>query len=154
MTEPEPIGPPEGRHYTPAEVWIPRFMEATRLSHNMGSAAQVAGVTRQAVWLRIQNDPAFREEFEAAKQEAIERLEGAVFTRGISGDQRAAEFYLKAHKPELYNVPARVHLGGPGGGPLDINVRSLLDERLAAIAAKLAEPDATDPGGSDPGAES
>ena len=52
-----------------------KFLEAFAQRGGVSHAALVADVTRFAVYRWIRDDPAFKEEFDEAREEAIDRLE-------------------------------------------------------------------------------
>lgn len=120
------------------------FLKAFEELHVVSDAAKAAGVHRSTIYDWAEKD----KEFEKAWNELIDRstdllereayrraavgVEEPVYYRGkqVGSVKRFSDtllmFLLKGRKPETYRENHRHEHTGPGGAPLDVNVR--LDE--------------------------
>lgn len=114
---------------------------------NISEACEVSGISRAVVYQHIEkNDPEWTKRFEHAKAEMKDRLDRELFRRGHDGwDEpvfgRVAKdtdgqigtvrkysdplliLLVKAHMPEKYKDKVTAELSGPGGGPVQTEVR-------------------------------
>ncbi len=112
-------------------------------------ACKVAGVGRSSHYEWLENNPAYRAAFEAAKEDAADSLEAEVYRRAVKGVRKPAGWYkgvaggyvreysdvllmfrLKALRPDKYRE--RVDLRG---SLAHIDLTQLPDHLLARIAA-------------------
>lgn len=77
---------------------------------NLSKAAEVLGVSRQALGWHQANSPWFQRITAEANAKGCDKLEQVLYERGVSGEEYTFNdriAYLRAHRPELYN-PAKV----------------------------------------------
>jgi hypothetical protein len=148
-TDPEPRK--KRRRGTPPSNWKEIAADVMAKTRNVTTACKRAGVDRSTYYAHLENDPAFRKTIDEATTASVDRLEGAAYRLALAGSERQQQFLLKAWRPEIYNVPSRVHLGGPDGGPIEIDVASELNAALDRIQARTEPPSGTpvDPGPDD-----
>lgn len=151
-----PVGKPAWR-----EVFLEKFAERA----NVSAACRVAGVARNTVYEERKSDPVFAKQFQAARAEAVERLEEEAWRRAHDGTEKPVYqqgtlvghiqeysdtmliFLLKANKPKKY----RDNFKHEHAGSLDLNIPQL-DEALNRIygnpdpAGEGATDNATDAG--------
>jgi len=116
----------------PTETWRAIFLDSFSKTMNMGKSAKAAGVSRLTVLNHIKKDPEFALQVQQAKEEATDSLEEQVLIRARDGvesvypiwykGQRVgerikkefsdglAEFWLKYHRPEVYNPAQQINL--------------------------------------------
>jgi hypothetical protein len=75
-----------------------RLLAAYSRSASVTTAAETAGTCRQThyLWLRL---PEYAAAFAAAKEAAVERLEGECYRRAMAGSDNLLMFALKRHVP-------------------------------------------------------
>ena len=83
----------------------------------MAAAARACGITRQAAYLWLKNDPEFREKIAVAREEWCDVAETKLFEQVRAGFFPAIAYALKHWKPEVYDPRVRVALGGDDGAP-------------------------------------
>jgi len=112
-------------------------------------ACKVAKVGRSSHYEWMEDNPAYRAAFEAAKEDAADTLEAEVYRRAVKGVRKATGWYkgvaggyvreysdlllmfqLKALRPEKYRE--RVEMRGVIG---NVNLQLLPDDLIARIAA-------------------
>jgi hypothetical protein len=110
---------------------IEKFCEVLRESCNVTLAAETIGVSRSHVYQARKRNKAFREAWDNALNEGLDKLEAEIVRRGFRGvetpvhyagkrvdtirkySDKLAMFFLKAHRPEKYRERAPVeHPGG------------------------------------------
>lgn len=77
-------------------------MELYRASGNVSVSAHGAGVTRQAIYDRRKASKQFAGIMDAAREEAIERLEAEAWKRAKTSSDTLLIFLLKSLKPDTY----------------------------------------------------
>jgi hypothetical protein len=82
------------------------------------SAAQAIGVGRTTVYRWKRNDPAFAEQWREAWDRKVEVVENVLYRMAVEKDLGAVIFFLKSHKPEVYNRRQVVAIGGDPDNPL------------------------------------
>lgn len=68
------------------------------------------GVTRDAYKQMMHRSPNFRAMVEDAMADAIDLIEYRGVQRAIGGSDRMIEFFLRAHRPDLYDKGQKVDL--------------------------------------------
>lgn len=146
------------------------FLRQFAVIHNVTQAAQLAGIDRVRHYEWMANGtkyPDYPARFEAAKQQALDHIRGAIMRRGVHGwdepvygtvvDQKTgkskgtgvvghvrkfsdkmAELAAKAHLPEFKE---KLELTGPGGGPVlhQVLLATLPDDEIRARMQKALE---------------
>jgi hypothetical protein len=88
------------------------FLKLLAKGENVSAAAAAIGIGRRTAF----DWKATGGEFAAAWNEALERqteqIESVLFKKAKAGDLLACIFWLKAHKPELYNRRMMIAIGG------------------------------------------
>jgi hypothetical protein len=87
------------------------FLAAYRMLGNVSRAADAAECDRSSHY-RWMKDPEYAAQFETAREEAIDRLEGEAINRAMHGSDRLMEFLLKGAKPEKYRENHKVEITG------------------------------------------
>lgn len=80
-------------------------------------AAKAIGVVRATVYNWKAADPAFAVRWDEARERKIEAVENVLYQQAMAGDLGAICFFLKAHKPHIYNRRTVV-LEGNADAPL------------------------------------
>lgn len=109
------------------------FLEKLAECCNVSEAARVAGISRRSAYDWRNDDPSLAADWDAAEQEAIDRLEQTAWTRATNDNSdRMLEILLKAHRPEKYVERIRAEHTGRNGGPLAVrfDLTGLTDEEL------------------------
>lgn len=120
-----------GRRTAQVNAGREKFLKAFAKTGNVSAAAEAAQVSRRTPYKWAEEDPAFKEAWDEAEAEAIDRLERAAWERAVEGWDEGhvnnrGELYsvrkysdqlmvllLKAHRPERYRE--RLEHTGPGG---------------------------------------
>lgn len=79
-----------------------RFLVALERVGTVTSAAKSAGIGRTTAYEWREDDEKFADAWDHAMEAKADELEESMFTRAVGGDTRAAEFMLKAMRPEKY----------------------------------------------------
>lgn len=109
------------------------FLATLADSCNVSEAARAAGISRRSAYEWRDADPDFRRDWDAAEQEAVDKLEKVAWQRATADNSdRMLEILLKAHRPEKYVDRVRQEVTGRNGGPIGIqfDLSSLSDEEL------------------------
>lgn len=125
-----------------------RFLAAFRETANVTAAAQLAGIHRCTHYQWLGTNPNYAHEFEAGKQEAVDRLEDEAHRRAVEGvleptgwhdgepggyvrrySDRLLILLLKGAMPEKYGDSVSVR-----GGLAKLDLSRLPDEAIARIA--------------------
>lgn len=100
------------------------FLERMRTSGNVYLSCKAAGVPRRTVYNWRKKWSTFADEWDEAKDDAVDRLDAEAWKRAVDGQSdRLLMFLLKAHKPEVYNPINRQEISGAGGGAIEIGVK-------------------------------
>ena len=143
------------------------FLAMLRDGTSIGAAATATGVARSAMYSWRDDDPAFRSEWDDAVEHATELVESVLYKQAREGNLLACIFWLKSHKPAVYNRKMQVAVGGdPNAPPIGVDhtfdpVRIFhipdngrdrpleLEDEIEAVTAELeplpAEPEVEEP---------
>jgi hypothetical protein len=102
--------------------WEKTFLNILSQSCNVSLAARGAGVTQQAVYKARGVDPDFAARMDAAKEEALDILEAAAYSRARRQSDTLMIFLLKAHNPQKYVQATKVQM--------DVNINIKVVTRL------------------------
>ena len=135
----------------PVAEWRPAFLAALRNSANVRAACQAAGISREHAYNSREQSAEFRTEWERALADACDVLEAEARRRAMSTSDVLLIFLLKSHRPEVYRETVRQEHSGPGGGPLQVEQRQVVelvweDSRLDQDGAATAEAHASGDG--------
>src|SRR5678815_3420267 len=100
-----------------------RFIAALTAQGTVYHAAQAAGVSRQTAYRWQREDPAFAEQWEEARENAVDVVESAIYQQAVGGNTLAAIFYLKAHRP-IYRDRLNIDIA---------QVQSEIEDRIAQL---------------------
>ena len=125
------------------------FLAAFRETGNVRLACEVAGVGRSSHYRWREKDPAYREAFDLAREDAADILEAEAFRRAVEGVEEPVGWYkgvaggtvrrysdvllmfqLKALRPEKYRERVEVR-----GVLANLDISRLPDELIARLAA-------------------
>lgn len=95
-------------HYT--EKRADHFIQHILLGHGPVTAAEAIGVCRATVYNWRKRYPEFAERWEHAVGATVDFVEEVVYRQALGGNLQAAFFWLRAHKPEVYDRPALARL--------------------------------------------
>jgi hypothetical protein len=122
MSESTPDETPKPRRGAPPKGWKPRFLKAFRDTGNIRISCTIAGCARKTAYRHRARDPAFRDAWDAAEQDAADLLELEAHNRALHGvvkpvfhEGREVGFVteysdlllialLRAHRPEKYRA--------------------------------------------------
>src|ERR1043165_6824291 len=76
-----------------------KFIAALTTHGTVFHAAQAAGVSRQTAYRWQREDPEFADQWEEARENAVDVVESTIYQQAVGGNTLAAIFYLKAHRP-------------------------------------------------------
>ena len=114
------------------------FIAKFRDCGNVRLACEAAGVPRRTAYNWRERWATFRDEWDEAEEDAVDKLDAEAWKRAIKGSDRLLMFLLQAHRRDVYNVPQRQEFSGPDGGPVEttvrVNVGQLTDSELTALA--------------------
>lgn len=95
------------------------FLSAFAVTGNVTNAAELSGLTRQSHYRwQWEGDAEYAKAFAAARDVALDRLEGEARRRALNGSDVLMMFLLKAHRPEVFRdqhnltVKGKVDHGG------------------------------------------
>lgn len=121
--------------------WKESFLAFYSRFPNVMRAARHAGVSRAMVYKEAAGNPEFKAQFEEAKAEGIETIEGVAME--LASKNRDARhntlriFMLKAHKREIYGDQSEIRLKGSADEPVRVDVTAKLqplsDDDLEAL---------------------
>lgn len=101
----------------PDPAWYLKFLKALATSPNVAGACRKAGIARMTAYRHRHDDLAFAEAWQNALDDAVDGLEGTVWTRAKKSDTLAI-FLLKAHRPDKYRDTFRTEHTGKDGAPI------------------------------------
>jgi hypothetical protein len=110
-----------------------RFLKLIGQGASATTAAAGAGISRATAYRWRQENGAFRDAWDGAKEEGLDRLEDRALKMAHSGNERLIMFLLEAGRPEKYRKSYKLD----HSGSLDVNadeVRSAIQGKLARIA--------------------
>jgi hypothetical protein len=96
------------------------FCEAMVRGQTPEVAARTVGVDRATAYRWRAADAAFAAAWEDARERKIEAVENILYRQAMAGEAWACIFFLKCHKPEIYNRRQVIALGGDLDNPLTI----------------------------------
>lgn len=97
------------------------FCEVLVRGQSPAGAARAIGVDRATVYRWRAVDPEFAEAWDTARETKVEMVETVLYRMAVEQDLGAICFFLKAHRPELYNKRMLIGLGGDPDNPLSVN---------------------------------
>jgi hypothetical protein len=113
---------------------------------NVSDACEAIGIGRTAAYKWKNDVESFAVEWDDVVDKHMDALEGEIYRRAFEGVDKGvyyegelvvtekvfsdslAQFILKAHRPTKYRENSKIEIGGPGGGPLIIEVE-YMDEK-------------------------
>jgi hypothetical protein len=93
------------------------FLRLLRKATSVSDAAAAVGVNRRTAYRWRQKDETLRDEWDDATETITENIESALARNALAGDTVSQIFWLKAHKPELYNRKMMFAVGGDPDAP-------------------------------------
>lgn len=114
-------------------AWRPAFLAMLRNSGNVRLSCEVAGIKRGSAYEARDTDPDFRAQWDDALQDACDLIELKGKALALQGSERLIEFFLKAHRPEVYGDRLKVSVG------FQEEAKRLADELGIPLADVLAE---------------
>lgn len=95
-----------------SKSWKEPFLAALRNSGNVRASCNAAKVSRIMVYKERDQSKEFADQWDEAKEEAIELLEGICRQRAMNNSDVLMMFLLKAHRPDVYRERTDVNLKG------------------------------------------
>jgi hypothetical protein len=117
------------------------YLEALRNGASRTVAARKAGIHPATVSIHISRDKAFSDEASLAETEADGKVVNALFEAAQSGNVTAIQVWLYNRQPDHWKDKRNTVITGPGGGPLQHQMKAaeeMTDEELDAAIAKVA----------------
>jgi hypothetical protein len=93
------------------------FIRFIRKGSSAAEAARAIGVDRATVYRWRDADPAFKAAWLDAAETITEEIESALARNALAGDTVSQIFWLKAHRPDIYNRKQVVSIGGEENAP-------------------------------------
>jgi hypothetical protein len=91
------------------------FLKALRHGASIYEAALHIGVSKNAMYAWRADDPEFHAEWDEAVEQITDAMEARLYRDGMNGNTIAQIFWLKSHRPEVYNRrPAILPVAIPG----------------------------------------
>ncbi|MFC7048894.1 hypothetical protein [Emcibacter nanhaiensis] len=122
-----------------------KFLTRLRQTGNVSAATEAAGVTRTFAYRKRNASRRFRQLWQEAMDEALDKLEARLWDRALGAgtgtgktigpDERLAIFLLKAHRPEIFSDSAR-HQPQRAWTSAD-TARGKLQKKLEEISGRL-----------------
>ncbi|WP_417319847.1 hypothetical protein [Emcibacter sp.] len=126
-----------------------RFLSVLRQTGNVSVATAAAGVPRSFIYRKRKANRRFRNLWQEAMDEALDRLEAMLWDRALGAgtkdggrtgssigpDERLAIFLLKAHRPEVFSDGGQKQ--SPRNWTSADNARKRLLRKLAEISDRL-----------------
>jgi hypothetical protein len=115
-----------------------KFLELLGQTGNATAAAEAIGLNRCTPYKWREKDEAFAAAWDAASEEAADRLEKEAWRRAVEGTEKPVYqggklvgkvreysdtlliFLLKGNRPGKYADRVRQEISGPGGGPVEV----------------------------------
>lgn len=82
--------------------WRDAFLVSLASDGNVSAAAEVAKVNRSTIYRQREDDKAFAEAWDKAKQQGLDTLEDVAVERARKGSDTLLIFLLKAHDPKRF----------------------------------------------------
>lgn len=105
--------------------WKALFLATLKATCSVTEAAEAAGITRRMAYKARNEHPDFREAWDDAMDEVLDRVEGIMFTQAFDSDPKnttARIFLLKAWRPDRYKETVQNELVGRDGGDVVVKV--------------------------------
>lgn len=109
-----------------SEAQKKKFLDAYRKSGNVSKSAKAAGFNRQYMYKLRKTDPKFAMDWDEAKLELGDDIEGSLVSLAKEKNVTAQIFWLKNNRSEIYGEKVKHQVEGH----LIHNVRSLSDAEL------------------------
>ena len=117
--------------------WEDTFIKALALTANVRMSCQRAGVSRQAAYDRRKSHSTFRDEWDSAMEQALDRLEFAGYSRALEGNDKLIMFFLSRRRPEQYgDRVTHEHTGKKGGSAIQTESKVQIEEQFDAELLK------------------
>ena len=84
------------------ERYKKRFIETLEKGYSPRYAAKLANVSRPTIYNWKRDDPEFAAAWDDAILTGVDLVESRLVQRAIKNSDSNAQFYLRAHKPEIY----------------------------------------------------
>ncbi len=115
---------------------------------NVSEACEAVGIGRVTAYEWRKDDESFRAEWDAVVDKHMDALENEIYRRAYKGCDKPvfyqgeqcgeiteysdtlAMFILKGHRPEKYRENIKQEIGGPNGGPIQVEV-DFVEERAS-----------------------
>jgi hypothetical protein len=97
------------------------FCETLVRGGSTAGAAQAIGVDRSTVFRWKAADPAFAEAWDTARDTKVDLVETTLYRMAMQKDIAAVIFFLKSHRPEVYNRRMQIAVGGDEENPLIVD---------------------------------
>lgn len=90
------------RHRALPHRWREPFFEALRQVPVVSFACRAAGISRQTAYRHYRNDPAFRQRWDDAIEEAVDAIETQAVMLARQGSEKMVQFLLQTWRPQRY----------------------------------------------------
>lgn len=111
------------------------FLDSFRKLGNVYYACREAGVNRSTVYRWRERWSTFADEWEEAKEEAVDLLDYEARRRAVKeGSDRLLIFLLKAHRPDIYNPPRRIANAEGETFTVEFDLDAWQDKRASRLA--------------------
>jgi hypothetical protein len=107
-----------------------RFCAALVGGASPALAAQAVGISRGTAYAWKASDAAFAAQWDEACAHKIENVETQLYRMAMEKDLGAVIFFLKSHRPEIYNKRQLIGIGGDADSPPINVVNHDSDERV------------------------
>jgi hypothetical protein len=126
-----------------------KFLTCLRQTGNVSAATEAAGLTRTFAYRKRNSNRRFRQLWQEAMDEALDKLEARLWDRALGAgtgtgktigpDERLAIFLLKAHRPEIFSDNAQKQ--SPRAWTSADTARGKLLKKLEEISGRLKPPE-------------
>jgi hypothetical protein len=117
------------------------FCEALVKGQTPETAAKAIGVDRRTIYRWRDADAEFSRAWAEARERKIEVVENTLYRMAVEKDLGAVIFFLKCHKPEVYNRRQVIEIGGTPGNPIGIEVDQRVFFYMPPNGRDLPEPE-------------
>jgi hypothetical protein len=90
------------------DKWQDKFLDAFAEEGNLQAAADIANITRQTVYNRLNDDPAFRKKHDEAYARFCASIEREIKRRGFAGSDMLLMAMANRHMPNEYRQNQKV----------------------------------------------
>lgn len=105
-----------------------KFIATLEAQGTVLHAAKAAGVSRWTAYRWRQEDLDFADQWDEARENAVDVVENSLYQKAVSGDTICMIFYLKAHRP-IYRDRLNIDIE---------QVRGEIEERMAQLGENPA----------------